>query len=142
MQQKLFILFFLTICSLPFAAQSQQNVATDTSIMVVAEPDTRAEFRGGVQKWGAFLEKELDRNLLIRQNAPTGNYRVIASFIVDKDGTVKNIVIEDAQGKDYGTDKEMIRILKLSSKKWVPATLNGQPVAYRHRQSLTFQHSF
>jgi protein TonB len=79
--------------------------------------------------------KNLDRGLLQKKDAPSGKYTVTSEFTIDSAGAVTDIKIITDPG--YGTAEEFIRILKLSSKQWVPAFDKGKNVAYRHKQSLT-----
>ncbi len=99
-------------------------------------PEKVPVFKTGVAGWIRFLELNLERDLLAKNNAPLGKYTVISSFIVETDGSVSDIQIESDRG--YGTADEVKRVLLLSSKQWVPAYDKGQPVPYRHRQSITF----
>ncbi|NCI47494.1 energy transducer TonB [Sediminibacterium soli] len=127
------ILLLCFACSVAVTTLQAQTPAD--SITVVSNPEKKAEFKGGVNGWIRFLESTLDRNLLEKNNAPSGSYRVIGNFIVDRDGSVKDIRIEEDPG--YGAADEYKRVLLLSSKKWIPASDKGIAVAYRHKQSLT-----
>lgn len=94
-----------------------------------------AEFPGGQKGWVNYLENNLDRDLPVRRGAPSGNYTVVVSFVVDKEGNITNVKAENNPG--YGTMEEAIRVLKNGSK-WVPATQNGKNVLYRQRQVIVF----
>ena len=105
------------------------------SLPSVLNPEKRAEFKGGINGWISFLETNLNRDLLSSTGAPSGSYRVLGNFLVDSLGKVSDIRIEVDPG--YGAAEEFIRVLKLSSKKWIPAVDHGKAVPYRHKQSLT-----
>jgi protein TonB len=131
---KRFLFLFLVVVFLSSAEASAQNVPD--SIATVTNPDKKPEFKDGLRAWTFFLERNLDRDLLSKNGAPKGSYRVTASFVIDIDGSVKDIVIENDPG--YGTAKEMKRIIGLSDKRWTTALLDNKPVAFRHKQSVTF----
>ena len=50
-------------------------------------------------------------------------------FLVDVDGSVKEVKI--IRGIHPLMDKEAIRVIKLTSKKWKPGRMNGEPVKVR-----------
>lgn len=126
MRNKLFVLVacFFAVCTV----QAQTDSAA-------GRPDQVPAFKGGLNAWTLFLQSNLDHGLMGKNNAPEGRYTTLASFIVDSVGGVRDIIIERDPG--YGAADEMIRMLKKSSKKWIPAMKNGVAVSYRHRQSLT-----
>jgi len=94
--------------------------------------EIEASFKGD---WGKFVRENLDAEVPIRNNAPVGNYEVIIRFIIDKQGSIIDIVPETSHG--YGMEEEAIRILK-DSPKWVPASQNGEKVNAYRRQPITF----
>lgn len=94
-----------------------------------------AEFPGGLPAWAKYLERNLNRELLIENGAPPGKYSVVVSFIVAKDGTLSDVVAENDPG--YGTKNEAVRVIA-KGPKWKPAVQNGRNVNYRHKQSITF----
>ena len=68
--------------------------------------------------------------------APPGNYTVVVSFLVDKEGNISEVKAENDPG--YGTADEAVRVIQRGPK-WKPAVQNGRNVIYRQRQSITFQ---
>jgi protein TonB len=96
----------------------------------------QAKFPGGDGEWRKYLERSLNRDLPVENGAPPGNYTVVVSFLVDKDGSISEVKAENAPG--YGTAEEAIRVIR-KGPKWIPAVQNGRNVIYRQRQSITFQ---
>jgi protein TonB len=94
-----------------------------------------AKFPGGTSEWRRFLERNLNNNTPVDNGAPTGNYTVIVSFLVDKDGTISEVKAENDPG--YGTSSEAVRVIK-KGPRWTPAVQNGRNVIYRQKQSITF----
>ena len=67
--------------------------------------------------------------------APTGNYTVIVSFLVDKRGAISEVKAENDPG--YGTAAEAVRVIERGPA-WTPAVQNGRNVIYRQKQAITF----
>ncbi|WP_162303483.1 energy transducer TonB [Hymenobacter sediminis] len=59
------------------------------------------------------------------RNQIMGDVRV--GFIIDKDGNASNYRV--VQGLGYGCDEEALRVVKLMTSNWIPASANGKPVA-------------
>ncbi len=94
-----------------------------------------AEFPGGKAAWSKFLERNLNSSLPTESGAPTGKYTVNVSFLVDKSGTVSEVVALNDPG--FNTAEEAVRVIK-KCPLWTPALQNGNKVTYRVRQSITF----
>ena len=54
--------------------------------------------------------------------------QVLVSFIVEKDGSVTNVTVE--QGVDDGLDEEAVRVVSVSPK-WIPGRIKGEKVRTR-----------
>lgn len=96
----------------------------------------QAKFPGGDAEWRKYLERNLNRDLPVENGAPPGNYTVVVSFLVDKDGSISEVKAENSPG--YGTAEEAVRVIR-KGPKWQPAVQNGRNVIYRQKQSITFQ---
>ncbi len=96
--------------------------------------EIEAEFPGGSKAWQQFLMENIDPDAP-ETEAPTGEYKVIARFIIDKNGTIADVVTETKHG--YGMEEEVIKVLK-KSPKWIPANQNGRFVNAYRRQPVTF----
>lgn len=94
-----------------------------------------AEFATGDDGWRYFLRTNLNANVPVNNNSPAGKYTVIIKFIVNKDGTLDDIMAEHNPG--YGMAEEGIRVLK-KSPKWSPAIQYGRYVRAYRRQPITF----
>ncbi len=95
-----------------------------------------AQFPGGADAWLKFLQRNLRNEVPVDNGAPAGNYTVVVSFLVDKNGNISEVKAETNPG--YGTADEAIRVIQRGPK-WKPAIQNGRNVVYRQRQSITFQ---
>jgi len=131
--KKLFLLLFTMLVT--FSGFKTYGQTTLDSVSVF-KPEKYPAYKTGLNGWTDFLVRNLDRDLPAKNGAPSGKHTVVASFLVDSVGKISDIQIEKDPG--YGMADEMKRMIRLTDKKWIPASANGKPVSYRHKQSLTF----
>ncbi|MES2330765.1 MAG: energy transducer TonB [Bacteroidota bacterium] len=96
----------------------------------------QAEFPGGFAGWKKYLERYLNKDIPSDNGAPPGDYTVIVSFVVDRNGVISDVKAENDPG--YGTKAEAIKVIQ-KSPNWTPAMQNGQKVIYRQKQNITFR---
>ena len=106
------------------------KIEKEPEIFTTVEVD--AKFNGN---WKAFLERNLNPNVAIDNNAPTGRYTVVMQFVVDKDGNVSDIKALTSHG--YGMEEEALRVLRKAAK-WEPAIQNGIQVKAFRKQGIVF----
>ncbi|RZJ74579.1 MAG: hypothetical protein EOO45_08185 [Flavobacterium sp.] len=94
----------------------------------------KPEFPGGPRKFYELVVSKI-RPAKIGDNSMV---RVVAYFVVEKDGSMSNIRIENDPG--HSVSKEILRALKKISTKWKPGTVGGVPV--RASYSLPIQMNF
>jgi periplasmic protein TonB len=95
-----------------------------------------AKFPGGNAACLKYLQRNLNADAPTENGAPSGNYTVIVSFLVDKNGNISEVQALNDPG--YGTASEAVRVIK-KGPAWQPAVQNGRNVIYRQKQSVTFQ---
>ncbi|QEC66532.1 energy transducer TonB [Panacibacter ginsenosidivorans] len=95
-----------------------------------------AKFPGGQAAWIKYLQRNLNSDTPVENGAPPGNYTVIVSFLVDKNGNISEV--QPLNDPGYGTAAEAVRVIK-KGPAWSPAVQNGRNVIYRQKQSVTFQ---
>lgn len=95
-----------------------------------------AQFPGGQAAWIKYLQRNLNSDTPVENGAPPGNYTVIVSFLVDKNGNISEV--QSLNDPGYGTAAEAVRVIK-KGPAWKPAVQNGRNVIYRQKQSVTFQ---
>jgi periplasmic protein TonB len=105
----------------------------DNTIYGKAGVDVMPEPDGGAAGWTKFLERNLRYPIAATDAGKSG--KVWVSFVVEKDGQISNVKVD--QGAGYGMDEEALRVLKLS-KKWKPGKQNGQPVRVKYNLPLNF----
>jgi protein TonB len=96
--------------------------------------DVMPEPVGGASAWNKFLSKNLRFPAQAQDDQVSG--RVILSFVIEKNGQLSNIVVE--QGAGHGFDEEAMRVLKLA-KAWKPGMQNGQAVRVKYAIPINFQ---
>ncbi len=122
-------LFFYLLMLSVFQGVSAQTKPTSLStqnaevnpVYDVKGIEEKPEYPGGVNAFTSFIGKNF--------KAPTHkNFkggRVIASFVIEKDGSLTEIkILKDA---GYGSGEEATRVLQLAEK-WTPAKQSGVPV--------------
>jgi len=95
-----------------------------------------AQFPGGPEAWTKYLQRNLRAEVPTDNGAAPGNYTVVVSFLVDKEGNISEVKAENDPG--FGTADEAVRVIQRGPK-WKPAVQNGRNVIYRQKQSVTFQ---
>ena len=91
------------------------------------------EFPGGIEKFYAYLSKNIRYPAVARENGTQG--RVIVSFVCEKDGSLTDVKV--ARGIGDGCDEEAVRVLK-ASPKWTPGVQNGRKVRVAYSVPISF----
>lgn len=97
--------------------------------------EVEAAFPGGASAWAKYVQRSLNANVPIDNEAPSGSYQVVVQFIVDKEGNVSDVKALTNHG--YGMEEEAVRVIKRGPK-WTPAIQNGRNVRAYRKQPITF----
>jgi protein TonB len=108
--------------------------AIDNEVHTIGGLEFMPQPIGGESAWAKFLNKNLRYPIPAQEDGVSG--RVILSFIIEKDGSLSNIVVQSPAG--HGFDEEALRVLKLA-KAWKPGMQNGQPVRVRYAIPINFR---
>jgi antitoxin component YwqK of YwqJK toxin-antitoxin module len=116
----------------------ESNTANESCIF-----EKEAEFKGGDNKWSAYLseaisEENYPSKKLSRSKRTDLFGKVMAQFVVDKDGNVIDVRI--IQSLNEVADAIVIRVLQ-NSPKWIPAVQYGRRVKAYRLQPVTFKES-
>jgi periplasmic protein TonB len=108
----------------------------------VKEVQIEPTFPGGTMVWKKYLERNQNLSLgkefiKLKDNEAFAQQTVILSFLVHKDGMISDIIVENEKEVHPKLAEEAIRLIKRGPR-WVPGLLNGRPVIYRQRQSITW----
>lgn len=117
--------------------QDSQHYQKDTSgrNAVFSKVDVEASFKGGLEAWVRFVQKNLNAEVPVRNGAPAGQYTVVVQFIVDAEGQISDI--KALTRHSYGMEEEVGRVIRLSPL-WEPAQQNGHTVKAYRKQPITF----
>jgi hypothetical protein len=115
-------------------AQSLPEPAT-TSISKQEHVQEEAKFPGGREGWQKFLSTTCNFKSIVEKGGAPGKYTVLLSFIIDKEGKIKDVQALNDPG--FGSREDAVRVLS-ASPKWTPAKLNGKNVIYRNKVSITY----
>lgn len=109
------------------------NNVQNTNTEVIDVTETMPSFVGGQTAMFRWISEHLQYPEEAMNKGIKG--RVIASFYVEKDGTIGNVEIEKSVHPLL--DNETIRLLK-SMPKWIPGTQDGSPVRVKYTVPLTY----
>ena len=96
-------------------------------------PETFPQFPGG----HIALVEYLSKNIKFPKEKEKENVRarVVASFTVEKDGSITDAKIVKSQGEAF--DNEALRVIN-GMPKWIPGTQNGKAVCVKYTLPITF----
>lgn len=102
-------------------ANITDSVANKTFRVVQIE----SEFPGGVDGWVKYLQANLNGELgnkviKIPKGQTSARVSVVVSFIVDKQGNISEITVDNAKDVPSKLAKEAIRVIK-EGPRWIPA---------------------
>ncbi|MBC6492959.1 TonB family protein [Flavihumibacter stibioxidans] len=98
------------------------------------EEGVESSFEGGIRGWTSYLQENLRYPKKAIQNDIQG--RVSVFFSVEKDGTVSDLFL--FRSVEYSLDQETARLIE-AGPKWIPATLNREPVRSFKLQPVTYR---
>ena len=90
-------------------------------------------FPGGIDEFLKIVGKRFETPEVEEE----GTVRVMVYFVVEKDGSLSNIVVPKNPG--FGLDKEAIRVLKSIKTKWEPGMYKGKPVRTQYSLPIVVQ---
>ncbi|KOP37829.1 energy transducer TonB [Flavobacterium sp. WLB] len=106
---------------------------TGTTIVNVSVLDKLPEFPGGIKKFYTYVGNNFTKPELDAEKT----LRVYVSFVIEKDGTMTDIIVKNDPG--FGMGKEAVRVLKSLKTKWAPGILAGKPVRTAYNLPITIQ---
>ena len=112
----------------------RQIKEVDTSGRVFTVVQQMPEFPGGQASLLKYLATRIKYPAIAQENGIQG--RVSCSFVVDTDGSSKNI--EVIRGIDPSLDREAVRVIR-EMPKWNPGVQNNMAVAVKYTVPVTFR---
>lgn len=110
-----------------FFCAGNLSAAEEEPVRVVAVK--KAEFIGGNEEMIKFLSENVkypEDVLQANEKGANIHGRVYVKFVVEKDGSISDV--EVVRSVHPSLDAESVRVVKLMSGKWTPATERGKPV--------------
>jgi hypothetical protein len=107
-----------------------------TKIFVDDEVEVSPSFAAGDAAYLQFVQKNLNVNVPVNNEASVGKYQVLVKFIVMRDGNISHVIATTNFG--YGMEKEAERVVKLSNKLWKAAMLRDTEVSCEKNVTLGF----
>lgn len=117
------------LAALPLQAQTDSAAVAEKAIYTYVEQ--MPVYPGGINA----LMQYIGSNIKYSKNQPEG--KVMVSFVVDKDGTVKDV--QAYESLDEALDQECVRVIQETSGKWQPGIQDGKPVAVRYVVPINFK---
>ncbi|MDO1451891.1 energy transducer TonB [Rhodocytophaga aerolata] len=119
----------------PIGLRLSQQIAYDPKSEIFRVVEQHPEYTGGM---GALFSL-FSKNLIYPREAKKADIegKVFVSFVINKAGEVENAQVE--QGIGYGCDQEALRLIELSSGKWIPGKQAGKPVKVRMQLPIVFK---
>jgi hypothetical protein len=96
-------------------------------------PDIPAKFKGGLGELDRFIKNRLTHNEVLKNSIVQGH--MFITFIVEKDGTIKEAEILRGLNKDL--DREVLYIIKGTTNMWTPGIKDGKPA--RSKFTIPFE---
>ena len=112
----------------------RQIKEVDTSGRVFTVVQQMPEFPSGQASLLKYLATRIKYPAIAQENGIQG--RVSCSFVVDTDGSLKNI--EVIRGIDPSLDREAVRVIR-EMPKWNPGVQNNMAVAVKYTVPVTFR---
>ena len=97
--------------------------------------EQQPEYPGGMVAFYRLIGDNMSYPGEARRSKVEG--RVFVSFVINKSGELEEVKAERALG--YGCDEEAVRLVRLTSGKWIPGNQRGRPVKTRMVLPIIFK---
>lgn len=139
LKNTLLLFFYFVLCQCSYAQVTQTNI--DTAI--VDAPEVEADFAGGFDAFDKYMLSNVSVNIDPKKNRSLPKEdrieggRVIVRFVVEKDGRLTQVSLQEELPKCQPCNEEALRAVN-AMPKWTPAMNNGVPVRSIVRVPLMF----
>lgn len=91
------------------------------------------DYEGGINEF----RKKVSNTIDLSKFNWKGKFGVVTKFVVEKDGTLSNIILEESSGlKEF--DEMVVRSIKKIKNKWTPGKIHSTPIRSHMRFPLSF----
>jgi N-acetylmuramoyl-L-alanine amidase len=129
------VVFIITKKNNYSAPEGKSQVAILKTDKIFSQVENQPKFPGGDSAWKNYLQKHLDPTIPVTEGWKAGQYKVMVSFVVNKDGSLTDITTENY--KDSKTALACIDLIK-KGPRWMPAIQNNHTVIAYKKQPITF----
>ena len=114
-------------------SQTKSSSAANENILIcgVIEKDAHVD----IKHWQTYLDQNLQLDSLALDTIPAGTYYIGVVFIIDKQGCLTDIKIQNDPG--YGLGDKIVKVVS-GYQQWIPAERNGRKVRAYRKQIVTF----
>ena len=113
----------------------QTTISNDTTEQIYMVVEQMPEFPGGMGELMTYLGENIKYPSKAKENQWEG--RTICQFVVEKDGSISDV--EVVRSVHPSLDAESVRVVKLMSGKWTPATEREKPVRSKFTLPFVFK---
>lgn len=106
-----------------FEPKSEEKVFKSQEPEIYYYLEEQAQFPGGIDK----LLKYIQDNLVVPTELEENQGKCYIRFVIEKDGSVSNVVVVKGVQNCPACDREAIRVIK-KMERWIPGKLKGNPV--------------
>jgi periplasmic protein TonB len=97
-----------------------------------------ARFPGGTSAWRRYLEREfLKHDIEDSCTVSSTDLSVIVSFVINKDGTISNVSVQNSRKLCPALVKEAMSVVK-EGPPWIPALRKGKRIRSYYKQRITW----
>lgn len=124
------LIFFLLIGLFASTVRvNAQDKYEETSKVITPGKLIQPTYPGGMAAFYKYVEKGVKR-----RHMPSKSGKLIASFIVEKDGSISNVKI--VEGIEQKFDDRIVKLIS-ESIKWTPGYINGLPTRASYNLPIT-----
>ena len=142
MRSLLFGILFTLVAGEVYSQDTDSTSGAKDTIAVFSPVQVEASFPGGISGWMRYLYKNLNTKitkkcLRLPKRQKSIAQTVVVAFVVDKDGYVSDVTVENAATLCPLFVEEAIRVVS-NGPRWIPGQQNGRNIISRKRQSITW----
>lgn len=131
MRYAFLILMMLWFFSKGFSQTKSSSEGNENIIICgVIEKDAYVD----IKHWQTYLDQNLQLDSLALDTIPAGTYDIGVVFIIDKQGCLTGIRIQNDPG--YGLGDKIVKVIS-GYQQWIPAERNGRKVRAYRKQMVT-----
>jgi len=116
--------------------QEDDEPEETNEVFEIFDVSEKASFPGGDAGFQRFIAENITFPPMALENDIQGTVNVM--FVVDKTGKVKDVAILGRK-RGFGLEDEAIRVIKMTSGRWIPAKQRDKSVNMRFRIPVKFQ---